>query len=68
MALHFHKLAVKDIQHETKDCVSIAFDIPKELEKIFHLSKVKTLPLKQISVEKKSGGLIPFAVAPLITN
>jgi len=35
VALHFHKLAVKDIRRETKDCVSIAFDIPKEFEKDF---------------------------------
>ena len=26
MALHFHKLTVKDIRRETNDCVSIAFD------------------------------------------
>ena len=46
MALHFHKLAVKDIQHETKDCVSIAFDIPKELEKDFLFKQGQNITIK----------------------
>ena len=36
MAIHFHKLLVKDIKKETPECVSIAFDIPGESEKDFH--------------------------------
>ncbi|MEO6636818.1 MAG: 1,2-phenylacetyl-CoA epoxidase subunit PaaE [Ginsengibacter sp.] len=35
MALHFHPLTVTDIRSETKDCVSIAFDIPLELKSEF---------------------------------
>ena len=35
MALHFHKLTVKDILRETNDCISIAFDIPDSLSKDF---------------------------------
>lgn len=35
LALHFHKLAIKDIRKETSDCVSIAFHIPAEIEKDF---------------------------------
>ena len=46
MALHFHKLAVKDIQHETKDCVSIAFDIPKELGKDFFFRQGQNVTIK----------------------
>ena len=46
MALHFHKLTVKDIQHETKDCVSIAFDIPKELEKDFSFKQGQNITIK----------------------
>ena len=35
MSAQFYKLAIKDIKKETADCVSIAFDIPKELEQTF---------------------------------
>ena len=35
MAAHFFPLAVKDIRRETKDCVSIAFDVPPELRESF---------------------------------
>lgn len=47
MALHFHKLTVKDIQHETKDCVSIVFDIPKELEKDFLFKQGQNITIKK---------------------
>jgi len=30
LALHFHKLTVKDIHKETPDCVAITFDVPEE--------------------------------------
>jgi ring-1,2-phenylacetyl-CoA epoxidase subunit PaaE len=35
LAIHFHKLAVRDIRQETIDCVSISFNIPPELENDF---------------------------------
>jgi ring-1,2-phenylacetyl-CoA epoxidase subunit PaaE len=35
LALHFHSLSVKDIRQETPDCVSIAFDIPTEIQEDF---------------------------------
>ncbi len=43
MALHFHKLTVKDIRKETRDCVSIAFKIPEDLENDFIFKQGKTL-------------------------
>lgn len=46
MALHFHKLAVKNIQHETKDCVSITFDVPKDLEKDFLFKQGQNITIK----------------------
>lgn len=36
LAIHFHKLTVKDVRQETPDCVSIAFEIPKNIEREFH--------------------------------
>ena len=46
MALHFHKLTVKDIRQETKDCVSIEFDIPKELEIDFLFKQGQNITIK----------------------
>jgi len=31
MAVHFHKVKIRDVRKETDDCVSIGFDIPEEL-------------------------------------
>lgn len=46
MALHFHKLTVKDIKHETADCVSIAFDILLELQKDFQFIQGQNITIK----------------------
>ncbi len=35
MALHFHKLTVKNIRKETNDCVSVVFIIPGEIKEDF---------------------------------
>ncbi|MBC8034927.1 MAG: phenylacetate-CoA oxygenase/reductase subunit PaaK [Chitinophagaceae bacterium] len=35
MATHFHALKIKDIRRETAECVSIAFDIPDNLQEEF---------------------------------
>lgn len=48
MALHFHKLTVKDIRNETSDCVSISFDIPKDLEKDFLFKQGQNITIKSI--------------------
>lgn len=46
MALHFHKLQVKDIRRETPDCVSIAFDIPNELKNDFLFTQGQNVTIK----------------------
>ena len=48
MALHFHKLTVKDIRNETSDCVSISFDIPKDLENDFLFKQGQNITIKSI--------------------
>jgi ring-1,2-phenylacetyl-CoA epoxidase subunit PaaE len=48
MAVHFHKLTVKNIRHETADCVSIAFDIPNVLAKDFSFDQGQSITLKTI--------------------
>ena len=46
MALHFHKLTVKDIRKETGDCVSISFDIPVELKTDFIFKQGQNITIK----------------------
>ena len=48
MAIHFHKLTVKDIRKETNDCVSIAFDIPAELQNDFAFKQGQNITIKSI--------------------
>ncbi len=48
MALHFHKLRVKNIRRETNDCVSIAFDIPRELKADFQFKQGQNITIKSI--------------------
>jgi ring-1,2-phenylacetyl-CoA epoxidase subunit PaaE len=46
MSSHFHTLKINDIRKETKDCVSISFDVPIELKNIFHYFPGQYLTLK----------------------
>ena len=46
MAIHFHTLTVKQIRHETIDCVSIAFDIPETLEKEFEFLQGQSITVR----------------------
>lgn len=48
MAIHFHKLTVKDIRNETSDCVSISFDIPKDFENDFLFKQGQNITIKSI--------------------
>ncbi len=43
----FHKLRIKDIQRETPQCVSIAFDIPDALKEEFSYKQGQYLTLKK---------------------
>lgn len=46
MALQFYNLKVKDIVNETKEAVSITFEIPKELKSIFSYKHGQFLTLR----------------------
>ncbi|MBA3673636.1 MAG: phenylacetate-CoA oxygenase/reductase subunit PaaK [Chitinophagaceae bacterium] len=48
MALHFQPLTVKDIKKETQDCVSISFEVSKELQKEFDFKQGQSLTLRKI--------------------
>ncbi len=46
MSVHFDKIIVKEIKKETADCVSVVFDIPKEVEKKFAYKAGQYLTLR----------------------
>ena len=46
MAFQFHPLSVKDIKHETTDCVSILFDIPEEIKDKFIFTQGQNITIK----------------------
>lgn len=46
MAIHFHKLTIKDIRRETDDCVSIDFAIPREVKEEFRFLPGQNITLK----------------------
>src|SRR4051812_42410513 len=43
---HFHPLKVKDVRKETADCVSVAFEIPKELHEEYKFKPGQHLTFK----------------------
>lgn len=42
----FHRLTIKDVRSETRDAVSIAFDIPQHLQAQFHFTQGQHLVLR----------------------
>lgn len=48
MAVHFHPLMVKEIRKETRDCVSIVFEIPESLKPTFEFYQGQNITLKII--------------------
>jgi ring-1,2-phenylacetyl-CoA epoxidase subunit PaaE len=47
MAVHFHKLTVKEVKTETPDCVSIAFVVPEGLQTEFIFEQGQNITLKK---------------------
>ncbi|MGZ5253789.1 MAG: 1,2-phenylacetyl-CoA epoxidase subunit PaaE [Flavitalea sp.] len=46
MAIHFHPLQILEVRKETNDCVSVAFDVPEELQKTFEFRQGQNLTVK----------------------
>ncbi len=49
MALHFHKLAIKDIQKNTSDCVVITFDVPEKQKDEFIFKQGQNVTIRHFS-------------------
>lgn len=47
MAVHFHKLKVRDIIKETPDCVSLSFEIPEELAASFMFKEGQNVTIRK---------------------
>ena len=47
MAVHFHKLKVKEVKTETPDCVSIAFAVPENLKNEFVFEQGQNITIKK---------------------
>src|SRR5437868_7475040 len=46
MSIHFHKLAIKEVNKETADCVSVLFDVPNELKETFLFKQGQSLTMR----------------------
>jgi len=47
MAVHFHKLQVKEVREETADCVSIVFTVPESLKTEFSFEQGQNITIKK---------------------
>jgi ring-1,2-phenylacetyl-CoA epoxidase subunit PaaE len=47
MAVHFHKLQIKEVKQETPDCVSIAFKLPDNLMNEFLFEQGQNITIKK---------------------
>jgi len=48
MANHFHSIKIKKVIKETTDCISVVFDIPKELQSTFEFREGQNITIKKI--------------------
>lgn len=48
MSIHFHKLKIKEVKKETEDCVSIAFEIPDNLQPQYSYHHGQNIALRAI--------------------
>jgi ring-1,2-phenylacetyl-CoA epoxidase subunit PaaE len=48
MSIHFHKLAIKEINKETADCVSVLFDVPENLKNTFQFKQGQSLTMRTV--------------------
>ncbi len=46
MSIHFHSLKIKEVNKETDDCVSVAFEIPDELKEDFYFKQGQSLTMR----------------------
>jgi ring-1,2-phenylacetyl-CoA epoxidase subunit PaaE len=65
LALHFHKLTIKELRKETPDCISIVFDIPLESQADFIFKQGQNVTIKFIAEEKELRRSYSICSSPL---
>lgn len=65
MALHFHKLAIKEIHKETSDCVTITFDIPEEHKNDFIFKQGQNVTLRTFAGNEEARRSYSICSSPL---
>lgn len=64
MAIHFHKLTVKEVKKQTPDCVSVSFDIPAALQPDFAFSQGQNITLKKMIDDEEIRRSYSICTAP----
>ncbi len=65
MSIEFYKLKVKDIRIETQDCVSIAFEIPQDLEEIFKFTEGQHITIRKFFMGEEFRRSYSLCTSPL---
>ena len=65
MAIHFHKLRIKDIRKETQECVSIAFEIPEEAQKEFQFVQGQNITIRTFNDGEETRRSYSICSSPL---
>ncbi|MEO8719625.1 MAG: 1,2-phenylacetyl-CoA epoxidase subunit PaaE [Ginsengibacter sp.] len=65
MAIHFHKLKIKDVKKETAECVSIAFEIPGEAQEDFQFVQGQNVTLRTFNNEEETRRSYSICSSPL---
>ncbi len=47
MSIHFHALSIADVRKETNDCVSVAFEIPDQLQTTFRFREGQNITVRK---------------------
>jgi ring-1,2-phenylacetyl-CoA epoxidase subunit PaaE len=65
LSIHFHKLRIKDIKKETQECVSIAFQIPEEVQKEFRFVQGQNITIRTFNDGEETRRSYSICSSPL---
>ncbi len=65
MSIHFHKLAIKEIRKETPECVSVLFELPKEIKQDFAFKQGQSLTMRTFLKNEEVRRTYSICASPL---